>query len=314
MTKPTKLPEWATVPSTDPVVGGDNIVEPPEQLKQTGWLRGQYPPANYMNWLQNLAYQWLEYLDVRVDEIHGFGSTVDGLGLVNNATNKTDILPGSFKDIPSNKAFTLASTLTKEDMLDWEEGDQNGGFPDALTQATDTFYHKFMLAKLDGTIDSGVDSSLSAVNLLADPNVISAGYTIAKRVGTIYNNSSSQIDPFVMIVQKGKRTYLWNVQKNFTISSVGITPSLHALSVPPGLQIEAIIGADQEISTTASDIFIYSPLLDDFMSGAADLFSTTPVVNELQIITDTSAQIKVRGNVATSPSINIRTKGWNEYL
>lgn len=63
MAKPTKFPEWAELPYVDPVVGGSNIVEPPTQLKNTGWLRKQKPPANYMNWLFNLINQWIEYFD-----------------------------------------------------------------------------------------------------------------------------------------------------------------------------------------------------------------------------------------------------------
>ena len=61
--RPTKLPRWATVPSVDPVVGGDNVVEPPEQQKDDGWARKQKPPANYTNWLFNLIYLWILYLD-----------------------------------------------------------------------------------------------------------------------------------------------------------------------------------------------------------------------------------------------------------
>lgn len=61
--KPDKLPRWATVPSVDPIVGGSNVVEPPEQLKDDGWQRKQKPPANYQNWLHNLTYQWLQYFN-----------------------------------------------------------------------------------------------------------------------------------------------------------------------------------------------------------------------------------------------------------
>lgn len=62
-TRPTKFPEWARVPSVDPVTGGANVVEPTEQKKDTGWQREEKPPANYQNWLDNLTYQWLQYLD-----------------------------------------------------------------------------------------------------------------------------------------------------------------------------------------------------------------------------------------------------------
>jgi hypothetical protein len=60
--RPTKFPEWATVPSTDPIVGGPNVQEPPTLKKQKGWERKEKPPANYQNWLHNLANEWLEYL------------------------------------------------------------------------------------------------------------------------------------------------------------------------------------------------------------------------------------------------------------
>lgn len=61
--RPAKLPRWATVPYVDPIVGGSNVVEPPEQQKDDGWLRKQKPPANFQNWLHNVTYLWLEYLD-----------------------------------------------------------------------------------------------------------------------------------------------------------------------------------------------------------------------------------------------------------
>jgi len=63
MARPDKFPEWARVPYVDPVVGGSNIVEPPEQQKDDGWLRKQKPPAQYTNYLFNKIDEWLKYLD-----------------------------------------------------------------------------------------------------------------------------------------------------------------------------------------------------------------------------------------------------------
>lgn len=60
--KPAKFPEWARVPSTDPIVGGDNVVEPSEQKKDDGWMRNEKPPANIQNWLHKITNDWLEYL------------------------------------------------------------------------------------------------------------------------------------------------------------------------------------------------------------------------------------------------------------
>ncbi len=53
-TKPTSTPRWADV--------GGSIVDPPSGTKDVGWLVGQKPPAQYLNWWKNLSYQWFEYL------------------------------------------------------------------------------------------------------------------------------------------------------------------------------------------------------------------------------------------------------------
>jgi hypothetical protein len=54
-TKPSSTPRWANV-------GGD-IVEPAGGKKDVGWVAEEKPPAQYFNWLLNLTWQWLEYLN-----------------------------------------------------------------------------------------------------------------------------------------------------------------------------------------------------------------------------------------------------------
>ncbi len=55
MAKPSSLPRWAT--------GGAVTPEPTEGKKTLGWEPGEKPPAQYVNWAQNLVYQWCVYLD-----------------------------------------------------------------------------------------------------------------------------------------------------------------------------------------------------------------------------------------------------------
>ena len=62
MARPTKYPEWASVPTSDLVYGGTNIVEPPAIRKQTGWLK-EFPDAQAQNWFMNLVYQWILHFD-----------------------------------------------------------------------------------------------------------------------------------------------------------------------------------------------------------------------------------------------------------
>lgn len=54
--KPTSLPRWATG-------GGAGVTEPTEGKKDTGWLFLERPAHEYLNWLLNLVYLWVVYLD-----------------------------------------------------------------------------------------------------------------------------------------------------------------------------------------------------------------------------------------------------------
>ena len=56
VTKPSELPEWATG-------GGADIADPPTVYKQNGWVGAQHPPAQVFNWVLNLLYLWMAYLN-----------------------------------------------------------------------------------------------------------------------------------------------------------------------------------------------------------------------------------------------------------
>jgi len=58
MTKPTKLPTWAT--------SSPNILEPSDGKKAQGWVPGEQPPASFFNYWQGLAYEWIKYFDENV--------------------------------------------------------------------------------------------------------------------------------------------------------------------------------------------------------------------------------------------------------
>ena len=62
-TRPTTFPEWARVSNTNNPLTTPSIVEPPDERKTDGWEHGEKPPRQYFNWMSNLTYKWLEYLD-----------------------------------------------------------------------------------------------------------------------------------------------------------------------------------------------------------------------------------------------------------
>jgi hypothetical protein len=54
MAKPSAYPLWATTGA---------ITVPPGAKQLTGWVLGEEPFASYMNWLQNLHYNWITFFD-----------------------------------------------------------------------------------------------------------------------------------------------------------------------------------------------------------------------------------------------------------
>lgn len=68
--KPTTLPQWGTD------VGA--TVEPSAAEKGTGWVVSTKPPARFFNWILNLIYQWIQYLNAPVGT--GAGAAIDGTG------------------------------------------------------------------------------------------------------------------------------------------------------------------------------------------------------------------------------------------
>lgn len=82
-TKPVKLPRWATDPGAD-------VVEPSEGQKDDGWDVSDRPPAGWWNWLQELNYDWLLWIDTVFDD-GSAGNIVAVAGLESVATETNGV-------------------------------------------------------------------------------------------------------------------------------------------------------------------------------------------------------------------------------
>lgn len=60
MPRPSQFPRWADV---DP---DENVVEPPENKKDVGWVENEKPPARFFNWLFYNIYRWVSWLSAQV--------------------------------------------------------------------------------------------------------------------------------------------------------------------------------------------------------------------------------------------------------
>ncbi|KKK91868.1 hypothetical protein LCGC14_2708610, partial [marine sediment metagenome] len=56
--KPVRTARWAT--------DGGATLEPSSGEKDTGWVVDDKPPARHMNFLQNTAFQWFDWLNERI--------------------------------------------------------------------------------------------------------------------------------------------------------------------------------------------------------------------------------------------------------
>jgi hypothetical protein len=152
------------------------------------------------------------------------------------------IQPGVFTNSTNIALFELVTALTKEINNTWAEGNLAGGLASGLTLSNNTWYHVFMLAKPNGEVDAGFDTSITATNLLADAAVQFAGYTYYRRIWSLRTDGSANIYDYYQVYDTAYWVTPTNV--NFTVpptaSPVTIT-STFTIDVPPDIRVEAII-------------------------------------------------------------------------
>jgi hypothetical protein len=56
-----------------------NVLAPPSAKRSEGWLSGEAPPAQWMNWWKRLAGRWVDYLDDRIATLNTLTENGDAL-------------------------------------------------------------------------------------------------------------------------------------------------------------------------------------------------------------------------------------------
>jgi len=228
-------------------------------------------------------------------------SYLAGLGLANNTTTpntKLDVAAGVCAD--STNAQMLSVTAST---IDCGTAGANG--LDAGSLANNTWYHVFAIGRTDGT------TALLASTSLGSPT-LPGSYTLKRRIGSFLTDSSAHILAFA---QRGDE-FLWKappIDQNAV--SLGTTSTLYALSVPPGIQTNAIFVGSAIVSGNASVLF-QSPdqntLAVTTQGAGSDLIVVTGTGNGaggyFSIRTNTARQI--RAVASTTVTLTIFTHGW----
>jgi sugar lactone lactonase YvrE len=95
----------ASSPGTAIAKTGTSLIQVPTSSKQTmGWLNSERPPAGYFNWLTNLAYDWLNWLD---------GWSTDTDAAIAELTTNTTVVTANTTAAVSNHYFVNSSARKK---------------------------------------------------------------------------------------------------------------------------------------------------------------------------------------------------------
>jgi len=102
--KPTQFPNWALDNVIDPVSQQNNVVEPPNARKLSGWTRFEIPPRQWFNWLLRKTALWVTWLESRVSKADAFtvstlpSASERGAGAMVFVSDETDGAVLAFSD------------------------------------------------------------------------------------------------------------------------------------------------------------------------------------------------------------------------
>jgi hypothetical protein len=204
---------------------------------------------------------------------------------------------------------TLITSISKTTSA-WAVGSGNSAL-DTGTIAANTWYHVHLIKRTDtGVVDVLISLSATAPTLPTN-------YTVFRRIGSMKTNASSQWTAFIQLGDE----FIFTVPF-FDISSAAITSAsrtLYALSVPTGIQVNALFRFQALSSSGALALAVTSPDEADvaagYVAGAAGNSLRTPanvndaVAQAFNVRTNTLGQIGVRASL-TSGTINAMTYGY----
>jgi hypothetical protein len=233
-------------------------------------------------------------------------SYLAGMQLSNDATlpnTSIDISAGVCVD-STNGYFIQLPAIVKGVSGLWGAGSGNVAMGNGLTITASTWYHVFAIINA-GAADIYFDTSVTAANK-------PAGTTAFRRIGSFLTDASAHIFPFS---QYGDE-FLWLAAVNdINTATLGTSPTLFTLSVPPGVKVHARIRGSADNAAAGISVSISSP--DETAAGPmiarsasnVNAGSAWGVAFDVTNRTNTSGQIQLSAS-APSTSVSAYTAGW----
>lgn len=238
---------------------------------------------------------------------------ISGLTLSNgtDATNDINIASGVARDSTNADSLTLGSTITKQLDAAWAVGTAQGGL-DTGSIANDV-YHMWLIKRPDtGVVDVLFSASATSPTLPSN-------YTLKRRIGSVIRVAGA----LLLFKQYGDTFLLKDPPLDIDATNPGTSAVLNALTVPDGVQVEAILNIRVSFaSSSQGGCYVSSPdVTDEAASISAAPLVTVFAVNpssgaqdnsvQARCFTDTSGRIRTRLTASsTNDKLNAATLGW----
>jgi len=247
---------------------------------------------------------------------------LEGLRITRDSTVLMTTLPGSARNFANTRNLVLPAATQKDISGTWVAGDGNGGLPDPLTIAADTWYRRFIAGKADGSgTDLCWDTSATAANFFLDANAIAAGYTDAtlyRRYGWTFSGTGSTIDNHFS-PEDDPRRYVWDVPREATFPLEPGTGSRQGLIAVGELAPPDSLGSFTfRMDTQALVRVLVTSLAQTDSAVTSAVFtlmsaesSTSRVAANLDVMADLNGNIYARADVLDGGTL-FRTigRGW----
>jgi hypothetical protein len=151
-----------------------------------------------------------------------------GLQLSNDGTSPNsviDVTAGQCRDSTNTYNITLGA-FTKSTAGSWAAGSGSNGMGNGLTVTANTWYHVHAIIN-SGSSDVYFDTSVTAANAPSST-------TAYRRLGSIFVGASTHITPFFQFGDEFR--WITGIESQAG-TSIGTTPALYSVPVPPGVQV-----------------------------------------------------------------------------
>ena len=236
---------------------------------------------------------------------------LSGLTLSRNAgtpNTKIDVAAGQATDDTNVASMTLAATAT----IDTGTVGANG--LDAGVLALSSWYHAYVIAKLDGTTAGLLSTSATSPTM-------PSGYVFKRRIGSVKTNASTQ---FLAFFQNGD-DFLWDAAPALDVNSnnPGILAVTSTTTIPPGVRVRANLNVQlAELSVNNNAINFWSPDISNQLAGLSatplgqiGLFTGGSNAAYGQVVVWSNASQQVKWAVAFSganTTVRIQALGWTD--